>query len=406
MIYWIIILIILLEFAYNLTLRRLNIKASRQPIPKVLEGIYDEAAYKRQQEYTSTKRRFGLISESFGVVLSLILFCGGFYAMFDSWARMVSDSPIIMALVFMGIFLIISTVTDVPFGYYNTFVIETRFGFNKMTRRLFFTDLLKGLALNTVISGVILVAVVWLYTLTAQWFWLLAWGVISLFTLFMQFFYSELIVPLFNKQTPLPEGELRTAIEEFAKKAEFRLNNIYMMDSSKRSSHGNAYFTGWGSKKRIVLYDSLIQQLTTDEIVGVLAHEIGHYKKGHIVKSTVTALLMNLITLWLFSLVIDSHDIAAAAGCDEPSFHVNIMVFSMLFSPITILTGLLENIWSRRHEWEADEFACLHGRGKDVSSALKAMSKHSLSNLTPHPWVVFMEYSHPTLKDRVEHLEG
>jgi len=396
----------LLEFTYNLVLRYLNIKASKQPIPKVLEGIYDEESYKRQQEYSSTKRRFGLISETFGLVVSLILFCGGFYALFDGWARQVSDYPVVMALVFTFIFFVITTITDTPFGYYNTFVIETKFGFNKMSRKMFFTDLLKSIGLNLVISGAILSAVVWLYTLTAEWFWLLAWGVISAFMLFMQFFYSDLIVPLFNKQTPLPEGELRTAIESFAKKVDFKLQNIYIMDSSKRSSHGNAYFTGWGSKKRIVLYDSLTQQLSTDEIVGVLAHEIGHYKKGHIIKGIISALLMNLLTLWLFSLVIDSKEIAAAAGCSEPSFHVNIMIFGMLYTPITIITGMLENIRSRRHEWQADEFARIHGLGKAISSALKAMSKHSLSNLTPHPWVVFMEFSHPPLKDRVEHLES
>ena len=220
----------------------------------------------------------------------------------------------------------------------------------------------------------------------------------------MQYFYSQLIVPLFNKQTPLPEGELRTAIEAFAERVGFRLDNIFVIDSSKRSSKSNAYFTGFGRKKRVVLYDTLMEQLSTEEIVGVLAHEIGHYKRHHIILSSLEGFATNLLMFWLFSLLIGSSALAAAAGCAEPSFHVNLAVFSLIYTPLSILLDIVTNVISRRHERQADAFATTHGMGPAEASALKKMSAKSLANLTPHPLVVFTEYSHPTLNERVQNL--
>ena len=222
--------------------------------------------------------------------------------------------------------------------------------------------------------------------------------------LFFQYFYSVLLVPLFNKQTPLPEGELRDAIEAFAAKVDFRLKNIYVIDGSKRSTHSNAYFTGWGRQKRVVLYDTLMDQLTTEEIVGVLAHEIGHYKHRHIIQSVLIGIVTSLVTLYLFGLVIDNQAIAVAAGSTEPSFYVNLTVFSLIYSPLTMLLGIVSNMWSRHNERQADVFARQHGVGSDEANALKKMSAKSLSNLTPHPFVVFVNYSHPTLAERVERL--
>lgn len=404
-IYWTIIFIVIAEFGFDCLLRYLNIKASKQPIPKELEGLYDEETYKRQQAYTSERRRVSMIGSVINTIITLGIFAFGGFAVFDGWVRSVTDYPILMAIMYMLIFNLIGMIIDIPFAYYSTFTIETKYGFNRMTKKLFWMDLLKSTLLSIVITSIILGAVVWIYGFIPEWFWLIAWAVISLFQLFMQYIYTDLIVPMFNKLTPMEEGELRTAIEEFAKKTDFRLDNIYMQDSSKRSTHGNAYFSGWGKRKKVVIYDTLTEQLSTEQIVAVLAHEIGHQKKGHIVKSTIIGLGMMLFTLWLFSLVIDSKDVAMAAGCDTPSFHINIMVFSMLYTPISMLTGMFMAIMSRNHEWEADEFARKHGYGKAISEALKAMSKHSLANLTPHPLVVFMEYSHPTLLDRVKHLE-
>lgn len=404
--YWTIIVIVVAEFAFDCVLRYLNIKASKQPIPKELEGLYDEETYKKQQAYTGERRRVSLLGSVLNTCITLGIFAFGGFALFDGWVREVTSHPVLMAILYMLIFNVIGMVVDVPFSYYNTFTIETKYGFNRMTKKLFWTDLLKGTALSIVITSIIIGAVVWIYGMIPQWFWLVAWAVIGCFQLFMQYIYTDFIVPMFNKLSPLEDGELRSAIEDFAKKTNFSLENIYMQDSSKRSTHGNAYFSGWGKRKKVVIYDTLTEQLSTEQIVAVLAHEIGHQKHGHMTKMVVMMLSMMLLTLWLFSLVIDSKDVAMAAGCEMPSFHINIMVFSMLFTPISMLTDMFTAIISRRHEWEADEFARVHGQGEGISEALKKMSKHSLANLTPHPLVVFMEYSHPTLLDRVKHLEN
>lgn len=404
--YWTIIVIVVAEFAFDCVLRYLNIKASKQPIPKELEGLYDEETYKKQQAYTGERRRVSLLGSVLNTCITLGIFAFGGFALFDGWVREVTSHPVLMAILYMLIFNVIGMIVDVPFSYYNTFTIETKYGFNRMTKKLFWTDLLKGTALSIVITSIIIGAVVWIYGMIPQWFWLVAWAVIGCFQLFMQYIYTDFIVPMFNKLSPLEDGELRSAIEDFAKKTNFSLENIYMQDSSKRSTHGNAYFSGWGKRKKVVIYDTLTEQLSTEQIVAVLAHEIGHQKHGHMTKMVVMMLSMMLLTLWLFSLVIDSKEVAMAAGCEMPSFHINIMVFSMLFTPISMLTDMLTAIISRRHEWEADEFARVHGQGEGISEALKKMSKHSLANLTPHPLVVFMEYSHPTLLDRVKHLEN
>lgn len=404
--YWTIIVIVVAEFAFDCVLRYLNIKASMQPIPKELEGLYDEETYKKQQAYTGERRRVSLLGSVLNTCITLGIFAFGGFALFDGWVREVTSYPVLMAILYMLIFNIIGMIVDVPFSYYNTFTIETKYGFNRMTKKLFWTDLLKGTALSIVITSIIIGAVVWIYGMIPQWFWLVAWAVIGCFQLFMQYIYTDFIVPMFNKLSPLEDGELRSAIEDFAKKTNFSLENIYMQDSSKRSTHGNAYFSGWGKRKKVVIYDTLTEQLSTEQIVAVLAHEIGHQKHGHMTKMVVMMLSMMLLTLWLFSLVIDSKEVAMAAGCEMPSFHINIMVFSMLFTPISMLTDMFTAIISRRHEWEADEFARVHGQGEGISEALKKMSKHSLANLTPHPLVVFMEYSHPTLLDRVKHLEN
>ena len=402
--YILVIVFVLAEYSWSAVLTFLNIKASRRPIPDLLTDLYDETQYRKQQAYAMTNRKFSLISGLVSTLVTLAIFAFGGFARFDAAARSVSASPVVQALVFWGIFYLISWVISIPFDLYRTFVIEQRFGFNRTTPKLFVTDTVKSLLMNLLILGAVLALCVWIYTLTPRWFWLIAWGAVTLFSLFMQYFYSQLIVPLFNKQTPLPEGELRDAIEAFADRVGFRLDNIFVIDSSKRSSKSNAYFTGFGRKKRVVLYDTLQEQLTTEEIVGVLAHEIGHYKHHHIILSSLEGFATNLLMFWLFSLFIGSSALAAAAGCAEPSFHVNLAVFSLIYTPLSLLLDLVTNVISRRHERQADAFARVHGYGPAEASALKKMSAKSLANLTPHPVVVFTEYSHPTLYERVKSL--
>ena len=404
--YWIIITIVLADFIFGVWLQVLSIQASKSPIPKVLQGLYDEDKYARQQEYFRINHQMEFITSSLSTIITLAFFAFGGFAWLDSFSRGVAGSPVPTALCFFAVIYAANWLLSLPVGAYDTFVVEERFGFNKSTPKLFILDSLKEFILMAVLGGALISLCVWLYNLSPRWFWLIAWGAVTLFSLFFQYFYSELIVPLFNKQKPLEEGELRDAIESFASKAGFELENIYVMDASKRSTKANAYFTGFGKKKRVVLFDTLIEQLSTDEIVGVLAHEIGHYKHGHMWKGMVSAIVTNLLTFWLFSLVINNIHFAQAAGCSEPSFWVNMTVFSLLLSPLDLVLNVVSNIISRKHERQADAFAKKYGYGKPEASGLKKISSQALSNLTPHPVVVFVEHSHPTLAERVEFLEN
>ena len=404
LLYWLIIAFILMDAAIALWLTTLEIKASKWPVPKILEGLYDDDKYRKQQAYSSENRRIGFLTSSITLVFSLCFFAFGGFPWLDSVVRAASGSDIIRSLLFFGFFFVVEFLLGLPFSIYTTFSIEQRYGFNKSTPGLFAADTAKGFLLNAILNGALLAISVWIYTLSPKWFWLIAFFVFTAFTLFFQYFYSEIIVPLFNKQTPLEKGELRDAIEAFAHLTGFELENVYVMDESKRTTKANAYFTGFGKKKRVVLFDTLIQQLSTDEIVGVLAHEIGHYKRHHLLKDMGLSLLTNLLLFWIASLILDNPTIAAAAGCEEPSFWINLQVFGMLLAPIGLLQGLVDNAISRKHEREADGYAFQYGCGANEASALKKMSAQALFNLTPHPIVVTFEYSHPTLDERVETL--
>ncbi|MDL2323183.1 M48 family metallopeptidase [Bacteroidales bacterium OttesenSCG-928-A17] len=404
--FYIILIILIADFIWGQVLAALNRSRMSSHIPKELEGIYQPEEYAKQQLYQKTNSRFGLITGSFSFLLILFVLYFGIFGWLDNSLREYTSSYIFLPLVFFGIILLVSEILDIPFDWYATFRIEERFGFNKSTRSLFATDWIKGLLLNIVMGGLILSAIIVIYHYTAEWFWLLAWLVITVFSLVMSFFYSEWIVPLFNKQTPLEEGELRKAIETFAEKAGFRLDNIYLMDGSKRSTKANAYFTGFGKKKRIVLFDTLLEELNTEEIVAVLAHEIGHYKKKHIIQSMFLSVITTGITLYILSLFLNSRALAEALGGTEASFHLGLIGFGILFSPISEVLGLIMNYISRRNEYEADAFAVQFGLGDSLISALKKISVKALSNLNPHPWVVFWGYSHPTLLQRIKAIEA
>lgn len=404
LIFWLVVALMLAEFALERLLSFLNLRHSTQPIPAILSGIYDEEKYDRQQSYFRTNVRLGMVSSVFSFLLMFGLFVFKGFAYLDALARMCTSNELLVSLLFFLFFGILSAVVSLPFQIYDTFVVEERFGFNKVTPRLFVFDRLKDWMLSILISGLLLTAVIVIYQLMPDYFWLLAWAVVSAFSLFMSLFYSELIVPLFNKQTPLPEGELRTAIEAFANKTGFALKNIYVIDNSKRSTKANAYFTGWGKKKRIVLYDTLIEMMSTDEIVAVLAHEIGHNKYKHTIKHMVVSLLTNLLMFYLLGLVLKYDVFAQAAGCETASFHVNMLVFGVLYTPLSLLLGLAGNVLSRSNEFQADAFVKENGMADALVSALKKLSAQSLSNLTPHPAYVFFNYSHPTLYERVKAL--
>ncbi len=404
----ILFIIILIIFSSDFILERvlslLNIKASKQPIPSLLSGIYDEEKYRKQQAYFQVNSKFGLITSTFSFVLLILMVALGGFGWLDAFVQGKSESPILVSLLVFGILFLVFDLISLPFEIYDTFVIEERFGFNKVTPKIFILDKLKGYALSLVIGGGLLSLIMWIYQLNPDYFWLIAWSCVSAFGVFMGMFYSELIVPLFNKQTPLEEGELRNAIEEFSSKADFSIKNIYVIDGSKRSTKANAYFTGFGKKKRIVLYDTLINQLSTDEIVAVLAHEVGHSKKKHTLKNMAISLPYNLLIFFLLGVFLKSDLLAQSLGGAEANFHLNMLAFGILYSPISMILGLLMNVLSRKYEYQADHFVKENGYAAALINSLKKISAQALSNLTPHPAVVFMGFSHPTLLQRVERL--
>ncbi|MDG1110539.1 MAG: M48 family metallopeptidase, partial [Polaribacter sp.] len=298
-----------------------------------------------------------------------------------------------------------SDLLTTPFSYYKTFVIEESFGFNKSTKALFWIDKIKGLVMSSFLGGGILALIIEFYQIFGENFWVYAWILIALFTVFMNLFYAKLIVPLFNKQTPLENGELKTAIEAYAKKVGFKLDAIFVIDGSKRSTKANAYFSGFGSQKRITLFDTLINDLEIPEIVAVLAHEVGHYKKKHILFNLFTSLLLTGFMLFLLSLFINMPLFSKALGVANPSFHIGLIAFGILYTPVSEITGIFMNYISRIFEYQADNYAKETNTTIPLISALKKLSKNSLSNLTPHPAYVFMHYSHPTLFERIQNLK-
>ena len=323
----------------------------------------------------------------------------------DNFARTFTDNHILVALIFFGVIMFGSDILTTPFSYYQTFVIEEKFGFNKSTKKIFWFDKLKGALMSSLLGGLILSLIIWFHQISGVNFWVYAWVLVAVFSLLMNLFYAKLIVPLFNKQTPLEDGELKTAIEKYTKKVGFTINNIFVIDGSKRSTKANAYFSGFGSQKRITLFDTLIHDLETDEIVAVLAHEVGHYKRKHIIFNLTSTILLTGFTLYILSLFINSSILSEALGVSIPSFHIGLIAFGILYSPISEITGLLMNYVSRVFEYQADNFAKETFAAKPLITSLKKLSKNSLSNLTPHKAYVFMYYSHPTLLERIENLE-
>ena len=404
-VFYIIIAILIFDFLLERLLNYLNSTRWSNELPKELHGIYDVDQYKKSQGYYFENQKLGLITSILTfLILLLMLFFGGF-SMVDGWARLLSGNSIFIAILFFGILGFVMDILSTPFLLYDTFVIEEKYGFNKTTLKTFFLDKIKGWFLASIIGGGLLALVVWFYEQTTNMFWIYTWILVSVFMIFMTMFYSTLIVPIFNKQTPLEEGGLRNVIQEFCKKVDFKLDDLYVIDGSKRSTKANAYFSGLGVKKRIVLFDTLIEDLTQNEILAVLAHEIGHYKKKHTRTGIIISILQTGLTLFILSLFIGNPKLSGALGSGIPSFHLGLIAFGILYSPISTIIGLGMNSFSRKNEFQADNFAKFNFNGEDLSSALKKLSVKNLSNLTPHPAFVFFHYSHPPLLERLKRLK-
>lgn len=404
-VFYILISILVLSFIVDSILGALNAKHFNDPIPAELSDVYEENEYKKSQDYKKTNEQFSKKTAIFSVALTLSFFFLDGFKYVDDVARNYTENPILVALLFFAIIMFGSDILTTPFSYYKTFVIEEKFGFNKTTKKLFWIDKLKGWLISALLGGGILSLIIWFYQIAGANFWVYAWILVAAFSLLINLFYSKLIVPLFNKQTPLDEGELKSAIKTYAHKVGFTIDNIYVIDGSKRSTKANAYFSGFGTQKRITLFDTLIQDLETDEIVAVLAHEVGHYQKKHIIFNLMTSILLTGLTLFLLSLFINMPIFSEALGVSKPSFHIGFIAFGILYSPLSEVTGVMMNYISRVFEYQADNFAKETFAAEPLISSLKKLSKNSLSNLTPHPAYVFMHYSHPTLLERVQNLK-
>ena len=404
-IFFIIVVFLCLDFVLERVLESLNSKHMSPVLPDSLKGIYEEKEYSRFQSYKRENGRLDSWSSGGGFVVMIVFLVAGGFGWYNSWVVSLTDSVVWQTILFVVGLSVVSSVLDIPFDYYATFRIEEKYGFNKTTRRVYWLDTVKELFLSLVLGGVLLALVVWFYTWAGTYFWLYAWGAVTLFSVFMAMFYSQLIVPLFNKQTPLQEGSLRDKIQAFAGKVGFKLDNIYVIDGSKRSTKANAYFTGLGPKKRVVLYDTLIDELTEEEIVAVLAHEVGHYKKRHTLRSMVVSVIQMGVLFWLFSLCVNNAALSEALGGDRAYFQLGLVAFAILYSPVNLILGIGMNVWSRSNEYEADAFAARYYEGDYLVSGLKKISVKSLSNLTPHPLYEDVYYSHPSLLKRIDAIK-
>jgi STE24 endopeptidase len=401
MIFYIIISIIILDFILDQVLDYLNIRHWSPQVPEEVSDVYQQDNYLKAREYSLTNYRFSVITAWFSFILIMAMLLTGGFGWLDDKLRAITIHPFLLALLFFTVLGFASDILTLQFSLYKIFVIEEKFGFNKMTVKTFITDKLKGYILAVIVGGTVLFVLVKILELTGSNFWWLAWLTIVGIMLLTTIFYTSWILPIFNKLTPLPEGELRNAIQDYSRKNSFPLNDIFVMDGSKRSSKANAFFSGLGKKKKIVLYDTLIKNHSVEELVAVLAHETGHYKLKHTRTGLFLGILQTGMMLFIFSLLQENDSLSLALGSTQSSFHLQLLAFSLLYSPVAEIAGIITHIFSRKHEYEADEFASHTFSCNALIGALKKLSADNLSNLTPHPAYVFVHYSHPSLIQRI-----
>ena len=400
----ILITILLIKFVIDSVLNHLNARHFNDTLPNDVSDVYEINEYQKSQTYKRTNHNFSKITSLFSLITTLLFFFLNGFSIVDEIARGFSNNIIIITLIFFGIIIIGSDIISIPFSLYKTFVIEEKFGFNKATKKIFFLDKIKGLLMTIILGGSILSIITWFNEFTGNYFWIYSWLLISAFSVFLNMFYSKLIVPLFNKQTILEEGDLKNDIIKYVNSVGFKAHDIYVLNGSKRSTKANAYFSGFGNQKRITLYDTLINDLENDEIVAVLAHEVGHYKRKHIFYNLTLTIILTGFALFVLSLFIKTPLLSLALGVSHPSFHIGLIAFGILYSPVSQILGVFMNYMSRKFEYQADNYAKNTFSASPLISSLKKLSKNSLSNLTPHYLYVFFHFSHPTLLDRIKNL--
>ena len=399
---WIVLVALLGELALSMLTSLLNIRAMRPTVPDEFRVSYDDETYARAQAYTRTRTRFSLTDEAVGLATLLLFWQLGGFGWLDRLCRGAGLGPVPTGLLFIGALVVGSTALGLPFQIYSTFVIEERFGFNRTTGRTFVFDRLKGIALGAVLGGALLAAVLFFFAWAGPLAWLWCWGAVTVFMLTAQFVAPAWILPLFNTFSPLDSGELKEALLAYARSAQFPLDGIFVIDGSRRSAKSNAFFTGFGNRKRVALFDTLIEKQTTPELVAVVAHEVGHYKHRHLLKGLALGLAHTGVLFWMLSLFLDQPGLFDAFSVAEPSVHAGLVFFALLFSPIELVLSVVVNVFSRRYEFEADAFAAdTTGSAEPMITALKKLSADSLSNLTPHPLLVFLRHSHPPVLQRI-----
>lgn len=402
----IILIAVILEFVIDSIANLLNLRALKVELPAALLGLYKPDEYRNSQEYTRAVTRFDFFTSSFSLaVLLAFWFVGGFNYL-DQVVRSWGFVPIVNGLLYTGILIFAYAILTVPFSVYTTFVIEERFGFNRTTRRTFVMDRFKGLALTVLLGAPLLAGILALFEYASTYAWLYCWMTVTVYYLLIQFVAPAWIMPLFNKFTPMEPGELKQAILQYARSVNFPVKNILVMDGSKRSSKSNAFFMGFGRNKRIALFDTLIEKHSIPELVAVLAHEMGHYKKRHIIQGIIISILHTGVILFLLSVLLGSPGLYEAFYMEQPSIYAGLLFFGLLYTPVEMILSIVLQIVSRKHEYQADRFAVgTIEEPENMANALKKLSKDHLSNLTPHPFYVFLNYSHPTLLQRVDALK-
>jgi STE24 endopeptidase len=401
----IILIISIGSFIFDQALDYLNLKSQKEDISDEVAAFYDREKYIKSLAYHKEQTMFSFLTSSFSFALSLGMLLWGGFGWLDTFLRQYIQQETVLTLAFFAVLMIVSDILTTPFQLYSTFVIEEKYGFNKTTAKTFVLDKIKGYLLGAIVGGLLITVLLYLIQILGSNFWIWFALIAAGFILLVNMFYTSLILPLFNKLTPLPEGELKTAIEGFSKKVNFPLDNIFVIDGSKRSKKANAFFSGIGKKKKIVLYDTLIDNHTTEELVAVLAHEVGHFKKKHIIWSYCLSILQIVFTLFVLSRMVLNENVSLALGAHQLGIHLNLLAFGILFSPISGITGIFMNIYSRKNEFEADAYARETYEAAPMISALKKLSVDSLSDLYPHPLYVFFHYSHPPLLQRLEALK-
>ena len=402
-----IVLFLLIDFLMGSTLDYLNERAKAQPLSTVGSEIYNPEEYAKSMAYGSAKYRFEAFTGLITLAVSISAITLGWFAWLDGQLRDRYSNELLITVLFIGSLILLLSLSTLPSSYYSTFVIEEKYGFNKSTKALFFQDSVKQVLLSLGLGLPLIYAVAWIYQELESQFWIVAWLLFAAFSLFMFIFGTRIFLPMFNKLKPLPDGELRSAVEDYCQKQGFPLSKLYEMDASKRSTKLNAFFSGMGKVKIIGLYDTLIEKLSTEETVAVLAHEVGHYKRKHVYSMFIFSNLQTLVILSLMGWLLGNPNLSKALGSDTQSFHLSMIAFFLLFTPVSTVLGLVNNSFSRRNEYQADQYSIdtYPGAREHMYNALKKLARESLSNLNPHPLYVKVHYSHPPILERLANLK-